>query len=96
MQCKGKIRYLSARSAASIVGRMKQETARRRVRNQLLNPSKSNSGEHDNLGVYRCIHCTFYHVGHDRRMIVSPDGVGRASEGSCLEMMINKRLIAIA
>jgi hypothetical protein len=67
MQCKDKIKYLDPASAMSTVRRMKRKATRLRVRNQLVNPPKPDADEHENLGVYKCIHCSFYHVGHDNR-----------------------------
>jgi hypothetical protein len=38
----------------------------------LINKPKYDPEEHQNLGVYKCKHCTYYHVGHDNRPVIAP------------------------
>jgi hypothetical protein len=56
----------------STVNRMRRRQPRRRDKNQLINKPKYNPEEHQNLGVYKCKHCTYYHVGHDNRPVIAP------------------------
>lgn len=99
MKCRGKIKYLDAGSARSIVNRMKRTSMRRRTRNQLLNPPKSAIGEHDTLDVYKCTVCTYYHVGHRPPWMTEAAQETEAPKppyGSCYDLLVKQRLITVA
>lgn len=65
MRCSEKKRYLSEAAAMMRVDR----TVKGEYRDfsKRLKRSKSSINDDKQLGAYLCSHCSFYHVGHNRR-----------------------------